>query len=60
MTAQKLIETAHKLVRAGKGLLAMDESNSTCSKRFASPGIPRTQEAKRTYRELILTTASTQ
>ena len=49
MTAQKLIETAHKLVRAGKGLLAMDESNSTCSKRFASPGIPQTQEARRTY-----------
>ena len=52
--------TVHKLVHAGKGLLAMDESNSTCNKRFVSPGTPRTQEAKSTYRKLILTAASTQ
>jgi fructose-bisphosphate aldolase class I len=39
-----------------KGLLAMDESNSTCNKRFAKVGIPQTVEARRAYRELILTT----
>jgi fructose-bisphosphate aldolase class 1 len=60
VTAQKLIETAQKLVRSSKGLLAMDERNPTCSKRFVSPGTPRTQEAKSTYRKLILTAASTQ
>jgi len=34
----------------------MDESNPTCNKRFASLGIPQTEEARRAYRELILTT----
>ncbi len=39
----------------GKGLLAMDESMPTCHKRFAKLGIPLTEEARRAYRELILT-----
>jgi fructose-bisphosphate aldolase class I len=39
-----------------KGLLAMDESNGTCNKRFAKLGIPQTVEARRAYRELIVTT----
>jgi fructose-bisphosphate aldolase class I len=39
-----------------KGLLAMDESNPTCNKRFASLGIPQTEDARRAYRELIVTT----
>ncbi len=47
---------ARTLVASGKGLLAMDESNSTCNKRFAAAGIPQTEEARRTYRELIITT----
>jgi fructose-bisphosphate aldolase class I len=34
----------------------MDESNPTCNKRFAKLGIPQTEEARRAYRELILTT----
>jgi fructose-bisphosphate aldolase class I len=34
----------------------MDESNGTCNKRFASLGIPQTIEARRAYRELIVTT----
>ena len=34
----------------------MDESNPTCNKRFASLGIPQTVEARRAYRELIVTT----
>jgi fructose-bisphosphate aldolase class I len=37
-------------------LLAMDESNPTCNKRFAKLGIPQTIEARRAYRELIVTT----
>lgn len=56
MNAQKLIETARALVSTGKGLLAMDESNPTCNKRFAKLGIPQTEEARRAYRELIVTT----
>ena len=56
MNAQKLIETARALVAGDRGLLAMDESNPTCNKRFAKLGIPQTEEARRAYRELIITT----
>ncbi len=34
----------------------MDESNPTCNKRFAKLGIPQTEETRRAYRELIVTT----
>ena len=56
MNAQELIDTAKALVAGDKGLLAMDESNPTCNKRFARLGIPQTEEARRAYRELIVTT----
>jgi fructose-bisphosphate aldolase class I len=56
MNTQLLIETARKLVAGDKGLLAMDESNPTCNKRFANLGIPQTVESRRAYRELIITT----
>src|SRR5208282_1240135 len=56
VNAQKLIDTARTLVAGGKGLLAMDESTGTCNKRFAKLGIPQTVEARRAYRELIVTT----
>jgi fructose-bisphosphate aldolase, class I len=58
MNAQEIIDTARTLVAGDKGLLAMDESNSTCNKRFAKLGIPQTEEARRAYRELIVTTPS--
>jgi fructose-bisphosphate aldolase class I len=56
MNAQELIDTARALVAGDKGLLAMDESNPTCNKRFARLGIPQTVETRRAYRELIATT----
>jgi fructose-bisphosphate aldolase class I len=56
MDAQNLIDTARAMVADGKGLLAMDESNPTCNKRFAPLGIPQTEAARRAYRELIVTT----
>jgi len=56
MNVQQLEETAKALVANDKGLLAMDESNPTCNKRFAQLGIPQTIEARRAYRELIVTT----
>nr|WP_309697557.1 class I fructose-bisphosphate aldolase [Armatimonas sp.] len=56
MNTQKLIDTAHALVAGDKGLLAMDESTSTCNKRFADLGIAQTEETRRTYRELLVTT----
>ena len=56
MNTQNLTDTASKLVADDKGLLAMDESNPTCNKRFAKLGISQTVEARRAYRELIITT----
>jgi fructose-bisphosphate aldolase class I len=56
MNIQDLIGTAKALLEGGKGLLAMDESNPTCNRRFAALGIPQTEEARRAYRELLVTT----
>ena len=56
MNARELGATAKALVAADKGLLAMDESNATCNKRFAALGIPQTEELRRAYRDLIVTT----
>src|ERR1017187_5670974 len=56
MNMQELIDTARALVAGDKGLLAMDESNPTCNKRFAKLRIPETEEARRAYRELIVST----
>jgi fructose-bisphosphate aldolase class I len=56
METQKLTETARMLVANDKGLLAMDESNPTCNKRFAKLGIAQTEEVRRAYREMIVTT----
>jgi len=56
MNLQMLRDTAKLLFADNKGLLAMDESNGTCNKRFAKLGIPQTVEARRAYRELIVTT----
>ncbi len=56
MNSQTLRDIATKLFADHKGLLAMDESTPTCNKRFASLGIPQTEECRRAYRELIVTT----
>jgi len=56
MNAQELIDTARTLIAGDKGLLAMDESNPTCNRRFAALGIPQTEETRRAYREWIVTT----
>jgi len=56
MNTKELKNTISALLAEGKGLLAMDESTGTCNKRFLEHGIPQTEEARRLYRELILTT----
>ena len=56
MNSQLLKDTAKLLFVDHKGLLAMDESTGTCNKRFEKLGIPQTVEARRAYRELIVTT----
>jgi fructose-bisphosphate aldolase class I len=56
MNIQDIIDTAKALVDGDKGLLAMDESNPTCNKRFAALGIPQNEETRRAYREMIVDT----
>lgn len=51
-----LMLTAQALVANDKGILAMDESTPTCNKRFAALGIPQNEDARRDYREMIVTT----
>ena len=56
MNIKTLAATAQALMAPGHGLLAMDESIGTCNARFAALGIPETVEARRAYRELLVTT----
>ena len=56
MNKQILKDTITQLFAGNKGLLAMDESNGTCNKRFAAAGIPQTIEMRRQYREMIVKT----
>ncbi|HVI02685.1 MAG TPA: class I fructose-bisphosphate aldolase [Enhygromyxa sp.] len=56
MTAQILETTARALVAAGKGILAADESQPTIAKRFVSIGIENTEEARRSYRDMLFST----
>jgi len=55
MTMYKELEaTINKLAAKGKGILAADESTATISKRFQAVGIESTEETRRTYRELLI------
>ena len=48
--------TASAMVAPGKGILAADESVATASKRLDGAGLPSTEESRRAYREMLLTT----
>ena len=48
-----LEEIANYIVSDGKGILAADESNPTCGKRFDSIGVESTEENRRDYREML-------
>lgn len=52
MNARALIGAAQALIAGDRGLLAMDESNPACDKRFAGLGILQTEEARCAYRKL--------
>ena len=56
MSIEQLADTARAMVAPGKGIIAIDESTSTIAKRFEAVGIPNTEENRRAYRELLLTT----
>ena len=51
-----LNDTVSRRLAADKGLLAMDERTGTCIKRFAAQAIPETEETRRRYREMLVTT----
>ncbi len=48
-----LIATAKAMVAPGKGILAVDESTETCTKRFAEFSIESTETSRRDYREMM-------
>src|SRR5690606_25971865 len=56
MSIEQLAETALAMVAPGKGIIAIDESNATIKKRFDGVGIECTEENRRAYREMLLTT----
>ena len=56
MSIDQLAETARAMVAAGKGIIAIDESNNTIKKRFDGVGIECTEGNRRDYRQLLLTT----
>jgi len=50
-------QTIAQLVIAGKGILAADESAGTIGKRLASVDVESTEEIRRSYRNMLFTTA---
>ena len=53
MSLNTLEEIAKYIVSDGKGILAADESNPTCGKRFDSIGVESTESNRRDYREML-------
>ena len=53
MSLESLEEIAAYIVEDGRGILAADESNPTCSKRFESIGVESTEDNRRDYREML-------
>ena len=51
-----LHQTAADLVAPGKGILAADESTGTIAKRLDSIGVASTEDLRRRYRQMLLTT----
>ena len=52
----ELIKTANKMVSRGKGILAADESNPTCEKRFNLISQNCSEQNRRRYRDMLFTT----
>jgi fructose-bisphosphate aldolase class I len=56
IASRAMMSTVLALQAPGKGILAADESLPTIGKRFEALGIESSEETRRTYRELLLTT----
>ena len=55
MSIDQLEDIAQAMVAEGKGIIAIDESNTTIKKRFDGVNIECSEDNRRTYRELLLT-----
>ncbi|MFP5406575.1 MAG: class I fructose-bisphosphate aldolase [Gammaproteobacteria bacterium] len=55
-TGSALQATIEAMVQPGKGILAADESNPTMAKRLAPIGVESTEESRRAWRDLLVTT----
>ncbi len=56
MDIADLADVARQMVAPGKGIIAIDESAKTIKKRFDGVGLECTEETRRAYREMLLTT----
>ncbi len=56
MSSDDLRLIAQQMVAPGKGILAADESTGTMDKRLHAEGLDSTEEVRRQYRELIVST----
>ena len=56
MSIEDLESVALAMVAPGKGIIAVDESTSTVSKRLTAVGLESTEENRRAYRDMLLTT----
>ena len=55
MSIDELESVAQAMVAPGKGIIAIDESTGTIKKRFVAVDAECTEETRRTYREMLLT-----
>jgi fructose-bisphosphate aldolase class I len=55
-TRSELQATVNAMVQPGKGLLAADESGPTIARRFKTIGLESSEENRRAYRNLLLST----
>lgn len=56
MNSMDMVAVAQAMLAEGRGILAIDESTGTARKRFDSVGVECTEENRRAYREMLLTT----
>ena len=56
MSSKQLVEVAQAMVAEGKGILAIDESSGTIAKRLKSVNLESTEDNRRAYRDMLLTT----
>ena len=53
MNLSELHKVAEAMVAPGRGILAVDESTGTISKRFDALGVKSTPDNRRDYREML-------